>query len=426
MNLKIGVPAFFLCLAISFGPAFADGALKLESLIEEAISNNPDLRAARHETAAVKAQIPQAKAWDSPEIGVDFYQTPIDSFPNPADDWMEIDYYIQQTFPFPGKKAAMGRSAESNTAMTGQKYRGLEKKVVRDLKNAYYNLYLVQQKIRINSENQDLMQGFTDIAKRQYEVGMGKQADILRAQTELSSLINEGINLVQEKKSAEAMINTILSRPTDGSFPDIDDIVTPPSSFTFDQLKTLAVNVRPDLQSMRDNINMGQAELSAAQLEYYPDFMVRIMYKDMKGTDEDYWSTMGAVSVPFAFWSAGKYRGKIEEKEQFLRKAEQDYHSMENMVFFQIQDALVNVSSNQNLVSLYRHTLIPQAEQTLQSTKASYQTGNMDFFSLIDAYRMLLSAKLNYHESTVKYMESQAELELAVGLSMEEIADKVK
>jgi outer membrane protein, heavy metal efflux system len=70
--------------------------------------------------------------------------------------------------------------------------------------------------------------------------------------------------------------------------------------------------------------------------------------------------------------------------------------------------------------------LIPQAEQTLQSTTSAYQTGNMDFFSLIDAYRMLLMAKLNFHMSAMKYMESQAELEQAVGISMDEIVRRYK
>ena len=200
MNSLINIFILVLaCILISFGSVQGEELLKLDILIEEAIQNNPDLKAARHEIAAAKAQIPQARAWDPPQIGVEFFQTPIDSFPNPTEDSMELDYFVQQMFPFPGKRAAMSRSAESNAAMADQKYSAFEKKVIRDLKNAYYNLYLVQQKIRINSENQDLMHEFTNIAKSQYKVGIGKQADILRAQTELSLLINEGINLEQEK-----------------------------------------------------------------------------------------------------------------------------------------------------------------------------------------------------------------------------------
>jgi len=423
MNSKMMMwVVFFVCIAFPFGSSRGEEPIKLNDLINEALQNNPDLNAARHENAAAKALIPQAKAWDPPQIGVEFFQTPIDSFPNPADKWMEMDYFVQQMFPFPGKRAAMTRSTESGSAMTEQKYRALEKKIIRDLKNAYYNLYLVQQKIRINAENQDLMHEFTTIAKRQYEVGIGRQADILRAQTELSILINEGINLEQEKRSVEAMVNTILSRPTDGTLPVVPDIVTTPPAFTFDGLKALALNSRPELQSMRENINMNQADLSAARLEYYPDIMFRVMYKDMRTTSKDYWSTMASASIPLAFWSSGKFKGKVDEKEQTLRKAEQDYRSMENMTLFQIRDALVNVQSNQNIVALYKNTLIPQAEQTLQSTMAAYQTGNMDFFSLIDAYRMVWMARLNYHMSAMKYMESQAELEQAVGLDMDEIA----
>lgn len=414
------------CILISFGSAWGEEQLKLNDLIEEALQNNPDLIGARHEIAEAKAQIPQAEAWEPPQIGVEFFQTPVESFPNPADDSMEIDYFIQQMVPFPGKRDAMSRSAESNLAMTDRKYHSLEKRVIRDLKKAFYNLYFVQQQIRINLENQDLMHEFTNIAKRQYEVGIGKQVDILRAQTELSILINEGINLGQEKKTAEAMINTILSRPIDGTFPGIPDIIVDSPPVTFDQLKALALGDRPELQSMHENINMNEAELSAARLEYYPDIMFRVMYKDMRATSNDYWSTMGAVNIPLAFWSEGKYGGKVDEKKHALRKAKQDYRSMENMVLFQIQDALANLQSNQNIVSLYKSTLIPQAEQTLQSTMAGYQTGKMDFFSLIDAYRMLLTSKLNYHMSAMKFMESQAELEQAVGLTIDEIAGRSK
>jgi outer membrane protein, heavy metal efflux system len=427
--MRLQVILIALCLLVIIVPpaiAQEEGALNLDELIAETIQNNPNLKAVRHEAAATEAQIPQARAWDPPQVGAEFFQTPIESFPNPGKDSMEIDYFVQQMFPFPGKKSAMVRSAKSSVTMTDQNYRAIEKKTIRELKNAFYNLYYVQRKIRINLENQNLMHEFTDIAKRQYEVGIGKQADILRAQTELSSLINEGVNLDQEKKSAEAMVNTILSRPTDGALGAVPDNVSDPPKLTFDQLKTLAAQVRPELQSMRENINMNQAELSLAKLEFYPDVMFRVMYKDMADTSKDYWSTMGSVSIPLAFWSGGKYRGKVTEKEQTLRKAEEDYHSMENMVFFQIQDALVNIESNRNLVSLYQNTLIPQADQSLQSTQSAYTTGNMDFFSLIDAYRVLLTANLNYYMSAMKYMESQAELEQAVGLSIKEIKERIK
>jgi len=397
----------------------------LDSLIAEALQNNPQLKAARHQTAAASSRVKQATAWDAPEIGVEFYQTPVQSFPNPFRDQMEYDYYFQQMFPFPGKLSAMGKMASSSAEMAGQDYFALERRIIKELKSAYYELYLVQRKISINVENQELMRKFTEIAAKLYQVGMGKQPDLLRAQTELSSLITEGLNLQREKRVIEAMINTLLSRSADQPLGYVPDIGTHLPLWNYVQLQPLALENRPELKAMSYGIAMAKAELSLAKREYYPDLMGRVMYKDMANTSNDFWSAMVGVNVPLAFWSSRKYTAKTEETEVLVRKAEEEFANMKNMTLFEVQDALVRVQTNQNLVTLYKNTVIPQAEQTLQSTIAAYQTGKTEFLMLIDAYRMLLMAKLDYHMSVMNYMSSQAQLEQSVGLSISEIQERI-
>ena len=413
-----------------FLPSFVWGQeskpLKLEGLISEALQNNPQLRAARNQTAAARTRVNQATSWDAPQVGVELFQTPIQSFPNPFKNGMETDYFLQQMFPFPGKLSAMGSMAESNANMVDQGYRGLERKVLRDLKSAYYELYLVQRKIQINGENQELMRRFVDIASKQYEVGMEKQQDILRAQTELSTLVNEGLNIQKESQVVESMINTLVSRSPDTPLGYVPDIEADVPRWTLDQLRPLALESRPELKAMTFGIDMNKAELSLSKREYYPDLMARVMYKDMAMTSNDFWSVMIGVSIPLSPWSSGKYTSKVEENQLNIQKAQDEYASMRNMTLFEVQDALVKVQTNQNLVMLYKNTVIPQAEQTLQSTIASYQTGKTEFLMLIDAYRMVLMSKLDYYKSVMSYMASQAALEQAVGMNINEIADKVR
>lgn len=400
--------------------------MKLNNLILEALKNNPQLRAARNQTAAAKTRVDQVTSWDPPQLGIEFFQTPVQSFPNLAKDGMETDYFIQQMFPFPGKLSAMGKAAESNANMFDQGYKALERKILRELKSAYYELYLVQRKIQINVENQDLMRRFVDIANKQYEVGMGKQPDILRAQTELSTLINNGLNLQQEKRAIEAMINTTLSRPANASLGYVPDIEVNIPLWTFEQLRTLALEARPELKAMNFNIEMNKAEVSLSKREYFPDLMARVMYKDMAMTSNDFWSVMVGINIPLSPWSSSKYTAKVQENELNVRKSEDEYSNMVNMTLFEVQDALVKVQTNQNLVLLYKNTVIPQAEQTLQSTVAAYQTGKTEFLMLIDAYRMVLMSKLDYHMAVMNYMASQAALEQAVGLNLTEIADRIR
>jgi len=400
--------------------------LQLDSLIAEALQNNPRLRAARNQTAAARTKVNRVTSWDAPQLGVEFFQTPVQSFPNPLKNQMEMDYYIQQMFPFPGKLSAMGRAAESNAGMFDQGYKALERKVLRELKSAYYELYLVQRKIQINAENQDLMKRFVEIAQKQYEVGMGKQPDILRAQTEFSTLINAGLNLQKEKRTVEAMINTILNRSANASLGYVPEIEVNIPQWTFEQLRPLALEARPELKAMDFNIEMNRAELSLSKREYFPDLMARVMYKDMPMTSNDFWSVMVGVSIPLSPWSSGKYTSKVEENELNVKRAEEELANMRNMTLFELQEANVQVQTNQNLVLLYENTVIPQAGQTLQSTISAYQTGKTEFLMLIDAYRMVLMSKLDYYMSVMNYMASQAALEQAVGLDIQEIAARVR
>ncbi|HEX9654503.1 MAG TPA: TolC family protein [bacterium] len=413
-----------ICVAAS-GLAQNGDILNLDELIAGALKSNPSLQAARLQTAAARTQVRQVRAWDPPQVGIEFYQTPIQAFPNPVSEGMETDYFVQQMIPFPGKISNMAKAARNNVEMSAENYNALERRVIRDLKSAYYELYLVQRKIAINAENQALLRQFVDIAMKQYEVGMGKQVDIFRAQTELSSLITEGINLEQQQKVSEAMINTILNHPVNSPLGYVPDLADTTATWTYDQIMPLALKVRPELKAMDYNINMNRAELALAKREYVPDLMVRFMYKDMANTGDDFWALMGGVSVPLAFWSKGKFKGKVQENQLNVKRAEEEYTEVKNMILFEVQRALVKVQSNKNVLTLYESTVVPQAEQTMQSTLAAYQTGKTEFLMLIDAYRMLLMAKLDYHMAVMNYMTSQAQLEQAVGMDIKELSARI-
>src|ERR1035437_1533921 len=414
----------FLFMPVSNYSQTASGN-SLNDLIKEALQNNPQLKAAKDQTLAENTKVNQVTAWDPPQVGISFFQTPIKSL-NPIKDGMETDYFVQQTFPFPGKLGNMGEAASNNAQMYREQYSALEKKIIKDLKSSYYELYFVEKKIEINRDNQTLLNQLNDITLKQYEVGTGNQADVLRAQTELSTLINNGINLIKEKRNIETMINIILSRPVDSSFPDIKEILDTIPDWTYTMLADLAYSNRPELKAMHFNVEMNKSELKASKFEYYPDLMVQLMYKNMANTTNDYWSAMIGVNIPIAFWSKDKFTGKVQENEINISTAQNQLSAMKNMVSGDVQNALIKIESTKNTMDLYKSTVISQAEQTLQSTLAAYQTGKTEFLMFIDAYKMVLMSKLDYYMAEMNYMQSQAMLEQAVGLNVNQIKERIK
>jgi len=421
---KIAVmAAVFVSLA---GLAEEKNQKSLDLLVAEARNNNPELKAMRDQAGAAKLKIRESTALDAPQVGVDFYQAPVKSFPNPLDDQMEIDYFIQQSFPYPGKLYAGRNSAKSFSGMAEQEYRAKELEIIMELKMAFYQLYFVQRELEINFENRKLMQGFVEIARRQYEVGMVNQADFLRGQTELALLIKQSIELEQEKAVIEAKLDRLLGRKGETEYGRIEAVESEIPDWSFDRLEPIAKNNNPELKMQEYRVSMNQSELSLARMNFAPELMVQGMYKDMQETDRDFWSLMLGVTLPIAPWSSQKYAGKLKESRYYLSKSESEYAAAENLVRADLRASLARIQANRKLSDLYQDSLIPQAEQTLRSTISAYQTGKTEFLVALDAYRMVLTARVDYEMAIMNYMSGQAELEKAVGLEIEEIKGVIK
>jgi outer membrane protein TolC len=228
-------------------------------------------------------------------------------------------------------------------------------------------------------------------------------------------LINEGTTLKDQEKVTESMLNTILGRPHDerlGKIPDLENGLSEPGK---DKNLEDAMKQRPELLAMDENIRMKDAELDLAKREYYPDIMLRLMYKDMKNGPDNYFSTMVAVDIPFFFLSGGKVKGRVEESRLNVLKAKEDYRNMKNMTLFQVREATVNVETSRKNMVFFKTTVIPQAEQTRESMTAAYVTGTAELFSLIESLRMELGVRENYYGSVADYLKSMAALDQAMG-----------
>lgn len=398
----------------------------LPDLVGEALRNNPQLRAGREQVAGARARIRQATAWDPPQVGIEFFQTPISSFPNPIKGGLETDYSLQQVFPFPGKLSAAGASAEALARAAQASYRAVERAVVARVKTAYYQLYLAQRRLDINRESQDLLRQFVRSAARRYEVGVGSQPDVLKAQTELSTLLNDALILEQEKRLAEATLDTALARPATGTFGRIAEEGLDQPLYTLQQLEPVVLETRPELEASRAAVESAKADAALARRQYFPDLMVKLIYKDMTGTGKDYWSVMAGIDVPIAPWSAGRYGGRVEEANVNISRAEADLESVRIQAMLEVEAALVGVRTNRDRVLLFRNTVIPQAHQTLQAASAAYQSNRTDFLTLLDSYRVLLQRRLDSFHAVAAYLASLAELERTVGLPLEEIGRKLE
>ncbi|MEK7851788.1 MAG: TolC family protein, partial [Deltaproteobacteria bacterium] len=73
MNLKLNI---LLAISVLWVSAASAEAVSLKALIDEALQNNPEIKASRERWEAAKAAIPQARSWEDPVLSVMFDKIP--------------------------------------------------------------------------------------------------------------------------------------------------------------------------------------------------------------------------------------------------------------------------------------------------------------------------------------------------------------
>jgi outer membrane protein, heavy metal efflux system len=389
--------------------------LMLPELIQEVLARNPELVATRKQWEASTNRIAQVRSLDDPILSLQLWNVP-QPF-NVARTENHI-FGLSQNLPFPGKLGLKGEVASRSADMSEQAVRAKERELVVRLKQSYYDLFLAQKAVQIHHEQVELLRQFVEITNSKFRAGKGSQADVLKAQVELSLLFQHLPVLGQRRKTAEAMLNTLLDRDTSSPLGIAQEPSQAPIETPLDDLHGLALNDRPEIKAAELDVQRSEQSRALAQRQYYPDFNVAFQrFQNYQANDG--FGAYVAMSIPFAFWTKPKYDAGVQEAEAAVAVAQAQQHTLENMTRFQINDLLAKFRATDQVATLYRTTILPQAEQSLEAARVGYRAGKTGFLDLIDTQRAWRGFQLEYFKALVDRQHRLAELEQVVGITLD-------
>jgi outer membrane protein TolC len=389
--------------------------LVLQDLIQEVLVRNPELAAARKQWEVATNRIAQAQSLDDPTLSVQLWNIPQPFKATQADNTI---FGLSQNLPFPGKRSLKGDVASRSAEMTEQAVRAKERELVARLKQAYYDLFLAQKAVQIHHQQVDLLRQFVEIANAKFRAGKGSQADVLKAQVELSLLFQHRPALDQRRITTEAMLNTLLDRDPASPLGLAEEPAHLPFTQPADDLHSLAMNERPEIKAAELDVQRNEQSHALAQRQYYPDFNVAFQrFQNYQANDG--FGAYVAMTIPFAFWTKPKYDAGVQEAAAAIAVARAQQHTVENMTRFQINDLLAKLRATDQVATLYRTTILPQAEQSLEAARVGYRAGKAGFLDLIDTQRAWRGFQLEYFKALVDRQYRLAELEQVVGITLD-------
>jgi outer membrane protein, heavy metal efflux system len=315
---------------------------------------------------------------------------------------------LMMNFPGLGKLRAAGEQAAAASQAGYFAFKAASLESAYDFKRAYYRLYFLEEKIRVNRQNLSLLVDLERLARTQNEVGKATLQDVLRAQIEQSRLNNEILNLEDSREPLLAQFRAALGLGPKDPTPLVPTrFESTPLDIPADKLleQALAENLR--LKAMTADVHAAEAAIRLAYKARMPDTSIGLM-ADAK-MDPILYRPWGTVSVPL--WR-DKLAAQVAEAQANKGAGEARLSAEQISLAVDIaQRAFVYRETTRNLELLQRE-LLPKQRQSLEFARSAYLAGQVDFLNLTDTEQTLLRFDLDQVEARTQRELSLAELSL--------------
>ena len=392
----------------------------LSAYLEYAALNNPALREAFQEWKAALERVPQVEALPDPRFSLGYLIQEIETRVGPQ-EWRAG---LKQTFPWFGKLDLKGDMVALRAQAAWQRFHAEKLHLFHRVKKAYAEYFYLSRAIEVTRKHRDLVEYLEEVARTQYRTGIAPHSAVIKAQVERGKLEDRLASLKDLKDARAARLNAALGRRADAPLPWPVTLSQERVKIRSEKLMAQLRESNPRLKALRRNVERAESAVDLAELRYYPDITAGLsyMYTDsaiMSGVDDSGKDPILAtlsINLPL-WWDA--YRAGEREKLSRLRSARRKLEDRTRKLEAELELAAYGVQDARRKINLYGDSLIPQARESLEATRASFKAGDADILALLDAERMLLEFRLERERAVADHLQSVAKLEMLVGRRMD-------
>ena len=387
-------------------------SITLTQLVSAALADNPNLIAVQAKWEALKNKPSQVGALANPMFtfrGMDMA--------NGGDfaDTNEKRYEVEQSFPWFGKRGLQRQAAEKEAEAMQYEVETMARNMVMEVKETYYELYSVQQVLKITQDEADVLRRLETVAQSVYAAGQSGQQDVLKAQAETTMLKPRILELEAQINALKSKLNVLLGRSADApievaapaGFPEVDEDAM--------ALRAIAGENRPEIEQAGANLARSQIERRLMGREVFPDYRLGAEYRTFRNEDPS--MAMFMVGIDLPIWQS-KYRAGVKEAERMVASNQAALQAARIQAGLDVQQAYFNVKSAREAFSLYRTTLILQAQSRFDASEASYRAGTVSFLDLLESQRFLFRARVMTAMAESNLGIQLARLERALGTDL--------
>ena len=380
----------------------------LASLIEEALSKNPDVAAARQAAVAAGQRPVQARSLPNPMVSVGYTN---DGW-SPSlgtQEMTTLGFMASQELPYPGKRGLRGDIASREAGQVEQQAERVGRSIVAAVKRAYYGLLLSRHLLDLIHDQEGIWKQIEGVARARYAVGQGAQQDVLRVQVEVTRIEQLRAEQDAEAEIRLAELNRLLDRAPTAPLEASARLALRPVQGGLGQLVEWATGVSPEIKGAGLGVERATLAIDLAKKEFKPDFSIQSGYMNRGGLDPMWQAGIG-ISIP-------AYRKRLSaglaEAEAQLRSSQRGIEAIRLQLRFRTQERLTQLKTTERIATLYGEGIVPQDRMSVEAALANYQTGKVPFIAVLEALTTLYNDRATHLRLLANHEQTLASLEEA-------------
>lgn len=402
--------------------AWADKPVDVQTLVAEALANNPEIKASEAQWQVMVARAAQAGALEDPMMMVRIQNALLrDPLDFRRDSMTAKVIGISQQLPFYGKRDLMREEAQQGAEVERWVVEERRLALQRMVKENWARLYGVDRSLETVDATIALLDDLIRLAEAMYAVGKSSQPEVFQAQLERSKMMEMRIVLAQQRQALTATLNSLAYRPATTTYPPLPPLSRKSYAFAATDLEQLARSHRPALKSLQARIERSDAGVRLAQRQVYPDFTVSLEYMQrepaMGSAGDDMYGAQLSFNLPI---QVDRRQAKVTEMEAERRMGVWERENFTNQIRQALGESLAQLERAQQLIRLYEQGILTQSRGAVDATLAGYRSATASLAEVLSAHLNQFNNQREYHGAVAEQQMQLAVLENIVGTALPE------
>ncbi len=375
-------------------------AQQLQSYIQEAESNNPDIQAYELRYNIAEEKVNEVNSLPNTEFGAGYFV----SEPETRTGAQRARFSVKQMLPWFGTITARENYTSSMADAEYVEIVIAKRKLALSVSQSYYQLYAITAKQQVLEENIQLLKTYERLALTSVEVGKASAVDVLRLQIRQNELEKEKDILVEDFLAEKVQFNNLLNKTEKAPISVVDTMIVPleKADFSSEDLKLHPEILKYDklFESIAQSEALNQKESLpniGVGLDYIP--VAERPAMNFSDNGKDILMPMVSVSIPIF---NNKYSSRTKQNE--LRQQEIKAQKQERLN--KLKTLFAQAIQNRNSARISYNTQLENLKQANDAEDIlikNYETGTIDFNDVLDIQELQLKFQMNQIESVKMY-----------------------